>query len=142
MNRLARADRFPGELAAAIRDHLVRVRVRARARAGLENIEREMLVELALDDFLRGLHDERAALGIEQPEIVVRLRGGPFDQTKRADERPRKTLAADRKIQDGALGRSAVERGLRHRHLAHGIPLRSGVRRTHESAVGRDSRGG
>ena len=82
MNRIARADWLARELAATIRDHLVRVRVRARAGTGLENIERKMLVELALDHFFRRLHDERAAMGIEQPEIVVRLRRGPFDQDR------------------------------------------------------------
>ena len=89
MNGLARADRFAGELAAAVRDHFVRVRVRARAGTGLENVEREMFVELALDHFFRRLDDERAAMGVEQTEIVIRLRRGPFDQTERANERPR-----------------------------------------------------
>ena len=47
VNRIARADRLAGQLAAAIGDDFVRVGVRARAGAGLENVEREMLVELA-----------------------------------------------------------------------------------------------
>ena len=78
VNRFARADRFAGQLAATIGNDFVRVRVRARARAGLENVERKMLVELAFHDFLGRLHDERAALGIEQTEIVIGLRRGPF----------------------------------------------------------------
>ena len=61
VNRLARADRFAGQLRAAIGDHFVGVRVRARAGTGLKNVEREMLVELALHHFLRRLDDERAA---------------------------------------------------------------------------------
>ena len=80
VNRVARADRFAGQLAAAIGDDFVRVRVRARAGAGLENVEREMFVELALDHFLGRLHNERAALGIEQTEIVIGLRRRPFQQ--------------------------------------------------------------
>ncbi len=78
VNRLARADRFAGELAAAIGDDLVRVGIRARAGTGLENIEREMLVEFALGDFLRRLDDERAPFGIEQTQVVIGLGGGPF----------------------------------------------------------------
>ena len=126
MNRIARADRFARQLAATVRDHLVRVRVRARAGTGLENIEREMLVELAFHHFFRGLDDEGAPMGIEQSKIRVRLRGGPFDQTQRANERPRKSISADRKIKDRALGGSAVERGFRDGHFAHRILFDSG----------------
>ena len=90
VNRIARADRFAGELAATIGDDFVRVRVRARAGAGLENVERKMLVELALDHFFRRLDDERGAMRIEQTEIVIGLRRGPFDQAERANERPAK----------------------------------------------------
>ncbi len=39
-----------------------------------------MLVELALDHFLRRLHDERAAFRVEQAEIVIGLGRGPFQQ--------------------------------------------------------------
>ena len=131
VNRLARADRFAGQLAAAIRDDLVRVRVRARAGAGLENVEREMLVELAFDHFLGRLHDERAAMRVEQAEIVIGLRGGPFDQAERANERPGKAIAADRKIQDRALGGSAVKRGLRDGHFAHRILFDPGLAGAH-----------
>ena len=90
VNRILRADRFAGELAATIRDDFVRVRVRARAGTGLENVERKMFVEFSLDHFFRRLHDEGGAMRVEQTEIVIRLRGGPFDQTERANERPAK----------------------------------------------------
>ena len=86
---------------------------------------------LPSDHFLRRLDDERAALGIEQTEIVIRLRGRPFQQAERADERARKTPAADRKIQHRALGRGAVEGGLRDGHLAHGILLDPGLAGAH-----------
>ena len=61
---------LPASLRAAVRDDLVHVHVRARAGAGLENIDREMLVELAGDDFLRGLRDEVRAGGIEFAEFA------------------------------------------------------------------------
>ena len=41
-----------------------------------------MFVELALRHFLGRLDDERAALGIEQSEIVIGLRGGPFQKDR------------------------------------------------------------
>src|SRR5450432_1902555 len=67
MNRLTRANPIPSQLAAAVRDDFVSVRVRARAGTGLKNVERKMLVELALHDFFRRLNNERAAMSIEQP---------------------------------------------------------------------------
>ena len=76
---------------------------------------------LPSDHFLRRLHDERAALGVEQAKIVIGLRGGPFQQAKRANKGPRKTPAAHRKIQDRALGRGAIEGGFRDGHFAHRI---------------------
>ena len=123
MHRLARADRFAGELATAIGDDLVGVRVRARAGARLENVERKMFVELALNHFLRGLHDERAAIAHRAARVVIGLRGGPLEQTEGANEGPGKTITADRKIQDRALGRSAVKGGRRDGHLAHRVLL-------------------
>ena len=126
MNRIFRADRFAGELAGAVRDHFVRVRVRARAGTGLENIEREMLVELPFHDFFRRLDDERAPVRIEQAEISVRLGGSPFDQPEGANERPGKSIAADREIQDRALRGRAIKRGLRARTFRPSSPFRLG----------------
>ena len=85
-----------------------------------------MLVEFALDHFFRGLDDVGAAMRVEQPEVGVSLGRGPLDQTERANERTRKTLAAYGKIQDGALRRRAIERRGGNRHFAHRILLDSG----------------
>src|SRR6266436_8238268 len=52
---------------------------------------------------------------------MVGLRGRPFDQTQRANERSRKSIAAHRKIEDRAVSGSAMERIRRKRHLAHRI---------------------
>src|SRR6266480_6394884 len=45
VNVLARPDWFAGKLCRPVCDYFVRVCVRARARAGLKNVEREMVVE-------------------------------------------------------------------------------------------------
>ena len=108
MDRVARTDRFAGQLRATIRDHFVGVGVGARAGAGLKNIEREMRIELSFDHFFRGLNNERRPVGIEQPEIVIGLRRRPFDQPQRPNERPGKTITADRKIQNRSLSGGAV----------------------------------
>src|SRR5207244_11099863 len=63
------------------------------------------------------LHDQRCALGIQQTQVVIRLPGRPFDQTQRANERARKSVAAHRKIEHRAMSGSAMKRIRRKRHL-------------------------
>ena len=58
MNRLAGTDWFTGELSATIGDYLVGICVCARAGAGLENVERKMLVEFPFNHILRRLRDQ------------------------------------------------------------------------------------
>ena len=125
MDALLRIVLLARQLPAAIRDHFVHVHVRARARTGLENVEREMLVQLALDDFLGRLHDEGGTMGVEQAEIVIGLRGGPFQKAERANKGPRKAVTAHRKIEHGPLRRGAVKRGRRDGHLAHRVLFRA-----------------
>ena len=73
-----RSDRFACKLSGPVRDYFICVRVSARARTSLKNIEGKMLIELTFCDFFGGLRDEPCALGVEQTEIVVRLRSRPF----------------------------------------------------------------
>src|SRR4030095_3114453 len=80
-----------------------------------------MVVELSLGDFLGCLHNQRGALRIEQTEIMIGLRGRPFDKAEGANEWPRKPVTAHRKIQDSAVSRGAMKRGCRQGHLAHRI---------------------
>src|SRR5687767_303901 len=86
MNRIFGANWFTRELAGPVRDYFIGVRVRARARTGLKNVEWEMLVEFAFHDFLGRLHDEGAAMRIEQPKIGIGLRRRPFNQAQRPNE--------------------------------------------------------
>ena len=71
-----------------------------------------------------------------RPKVVIGLRGRPFQQAKRANEGPRKTPAAHRKIQDRALGRRAVESEFRDGHFAHRILFDASLAGAH--AVTRD----
>ena len=66
------------------RDHLVRVHVRARARAGLEDVDRKLVVVLALGDRVAGGGDPLGLLGVEQAEVGVRTRGGGLDPAEPA----------------------------------------------------------
>ena len=55
----------------AVCDDLVRVHVCRGARTGLENIDNELVVPFALDDFLRGLLDGGGGFGRDKPESGV-----------------------------------------------------------------------
>ena len=52
-------------------DHLVGVHVRRGAAAGLEDVDDELVVVLAVGDRLRGLDDRLAELGVEQPRSML-----------------------------------------------------------------------
>ena len=121
-------DRLAGKLAAAVRDDLVGVGVRRGAGTGLENIHGEMRGEPALGNFPGGLFDQPAFLAREPAELHVRPGTGHFDQAQPMDERGRQGPATDREIQHGPLGRSPVERVIRHGHLAHRITFASHAR--------------
>ena len=76
-------------------------------------------------------------VGLEQAELAVRLRRRELDQRERADEPAREPLPGDREVEDGPLGRRAVQGVDGHGHLAHRVafdPRRAGLVR-HASIV-------
>src|SRR2546422_1095103 len=121
MNQFTRPDWFASKLRAAICDYFVRVGVGACARTSLKNVERKMIVEFSLDDFLGCLHDQRGPLRIEQAKIMIGLRGPPFDQAQGANKRPRKPIAAHWKVKDRAVCGGTMQRRRRQGHLAHRV---------------------
>src|SRR3954469_12889929 len=97
---------FPAEdLGGSVRDDLVRVGIRRGARACLIDVDRELFVELAVDDLLRRRGDRPRTSSGEQAKVAVGLRGGSLDEAKRAYEPAGHGLARDREVQDRALGR-------------------------------------
>ena len=62
------------------------VHVQAYARPGLENIDHELSIPLAVDDFLGGLDDGIGTLGVHQAEFLVGFRGCSLDHPQGADE--------------------------------------------------------
>src|SRR4029077_11971188 len=103
----------------------VRVGISARAGARMEDVEREIIVELSFRHFLGCLNDQCAPVVVEQPEIVVRLGGGPFYQSECPNEWTRKTVPADREIENGTLSGGPMQRRLRYVHFPHRILLDS-----------------
>ena len=98
-------------LAAAMRgDDLVGVHVRAGARAGLEDVDRELVVVLAVGD-LGGRGDDRVGLlGVEQAEVLVHLRAGALQQAERADLGALQRPERDREVLHRPLGLRAPQR--------------------------------
>src|SRR6202035_346274 len=87
VGRLRHVDVVMGMLGHAVgggdaRDHLVGVHVGAGARPGLEHVDRELLVVLAVGDFGGGGDDRVGLVGCQQPEVLVDLRASSLQQTQ------------------------------------------------------------
>ncbi len=111
------------DLGGAVGDDLVRVGVGRSAGPRLVDVDRELVVELAVDHLLRGSGDHAGPSPRQEAELAIGLRGRPLDHAQRADEAARKWLAGDREVEDGALRRGAVVRVGRDLHLTHGVAL-------------------
>ena len=106
-----------------VRQHLVDVHVGLRAGAGLPDIEREMLVELAGDRLVGRAHDrvglplrEPPGRGVDQGRRLFDIAIGVVDALWHA-------VVADREMYEAALGlRSPIAVG-RHLDLAHRVGL-------------------
>jgi hypothetical protein len=84
----------PGE----VRDDLVGVHVRRRARAGLEDVDRELLVVLAGRDLLGRRRDALGEVASSSPELAVDAGRGALDLAQPADHRHGHPLARDREV--------------------------------------------
>jgi hypothetical protein len=85
-------------------DDLVRVHVRGRARAGLEDVDRELVVELAGRDPVGGGRDPLRLVAVEEPELAVHARGGGLDPAEPARDGSRDRPAGDREVFDCLAG--------------------------------------
>ena len=72
-------------------EHLVRVHVRGGARAGLEDVDRELVVELARGDLLGRGGDPLGLVGVEQPELGVHAGGSALDAARASGRRRRES---------------------------------------------------
>ena len=85
-------------VAGEVGDHLVRVRVRGRARAGLEHVDRELVIVAALGHLVARAPDSLRQLGVQEPELAVHARGGGLDAAQPVQHRGRHPLAGDGKV--------------------------------------------
>src|SRR6185436_6656380 len=91
------------------RDHLVRVHVRGGAGARLEDVDRELRVELAVRDPVAGGRDPLRLLGVEQAQLTVHARGGSLDPSQPAGDGRGDRLPGDREVADRLPRLSAPE---------------------------------
>jgi hypothetical protein len=97
-------------LAGEVRHDLVRVHVRRGAGARLEDVDREVVVELAGGDPVTRGGDALGLVGVEQAELGVHTRSGCLDPAEPAGDRNRDGLTGDRKVGDRFLRLSAPKR--------------------------------
>ena len=109
------------------RNHLVGVHVGRSARACLEDVDRELVVVLALGNRERRAFDRPGLLCIEQAEVQVDPGRRGLDQSQSADKRTRECVSGNREVLDGALRLRSVQSTLRYANFTHGILLNSVV---------------
>ena len=114
-------------LARERRHHLVRVHVRRGARAGLEDVDRELVVELAVRDAVAGGGDALRLVGVEQAELGVHARGGGLDPAEPARDGNRDRLAGDGEVGD-RLARLAAPQLLLSRPCRSRLQASAGAR--------------
>jgi len=107
MNGLFGADSSAGHFDGAVGDDFVGIHVCLGTAAGLPNGKWKMVVEFALDDFVRGGHDEPTFFVGEQAQGMVRQGGGFFDESERFDETSGKAVIADGEMGERPLSLSA-----------------------------------
>ena len=97
------------DLDGAVGDDLVSVHVRLRARTGLEDNQREVVVELAGDDLVTGLRDEVRDVGGQLAQLRVGQGRGLLQDAEGAHHRatPHEGVASNVEVVQRTLGLSA-----------------------------------
>src|SRR5207237_374846 len=96
------------DLSSAVGDDLVGIHVEADAGSGLEDVNHEFLVPLAVGNFSGGGDDGVGTLVVNECEFFVSERGRLLDEAEGADERGMRAHAADRVVFDRARRLHAV----------------------------------
>ncbi|CCJ84381.1 conserved hypothetical protein [Cronobacter dublinensis 582] len=109
------------DFARPVGQHFVHVHVGLGAGAGLPDGQRELLRVRAFQHLVRRVDNGVAALGRQQAEIHIDLRGGAFRQRQRLDKRGRHFLGGNTKMLKRSLRLRAPEFFGRHVDGTHGI---------------------
>src|SRR5690606_19238851 len=97
-------ERVAGELGCAVRDHLVDVHVRLRPGARLPHDEREVVVELPLEDLVAHAGDQVRLLALQAGQLGVDERCRLLQHGEGADNLDRHPVPADLEVLPRPLG--------------------------------------
>lgn len=102
-------------------EHLIHIHIGRRPRPRLEDVDREVVVELTGDHALGCCLDRRCSLSVQHTKLGIGLRRTPLHLRQRSDMVSGQASSGDREILDGPLGLRAVLRINGHPHLAHRV---------------------
>ena len=126
MNRLLAAHLAAGDFNGPVRNYFVGVHVGLRAASRLPDVQREMLVELARDDFVGRLCDQLRLLRGEFSQILVYQRRCCLEYSEGANQFARHRVVSDIEVNQRARGLRAVIAVHRNRDFAHAVRFDSG----------------
>src|SRR5579884_2830791 len=124
---LAGAASTTEQFARTVGNDLVGVHVGRGARTGLENIEHEMIIQLAIDDFLSRSHNRLGNLWVNRSQRFVCLCCRLLDLSKRTNKLAREAQIADREVEHGTLCACTVIGIYGDVHLAHRVAFDAGL---------------
>ena len=101
-----------------------------------------MVVEVAGDDLVRGLRDERAFVGRKFAEVLIDEGAGFFENAEGADEFARFGVVADVEMNEGAGGLRSVVAVGRNLDGSHAVGFLAGLHRRVTRGEGRVVLGG
>ena len=142
MHRLLGAELAARDFDAAIGDDLVDVHVALRAAAGLPHAQREMVVMLARDDFIRRLDDEVRHLRLELAQVLIHQRARLLQHREIMDDLERNPVRANIKMDQRASRLRAVVTVIGHSNFAHGIGFKTMASRSNSGFRSVRHRGG
>ncbi len=116
-------------------DDLVGVHVGRRAGAGLEHVDREVLIVGARGDLIGGGGDRLGSLGVQHPEPTVDPGRRGLQQTERPDLGALQAPAGDREVLHGSLRLRPVKGVGGNPHLAHRVVFDPVVLFSHAESV-------
>ena len=109
---------------AAIGNHLIDIHIGLRAATGLPDDERELIIQLALDDLVARLSDEITLLLREDPQLAIGISGRLLQIPKGGDDLVRhRGCGTDPEVIATALRLGSPVLISGDLHLAHGIML-------------------
>jgi hypothetical protein len=121
VNRRLAPQRRAGDLAAAVRDHLIHIHVELRAAARHPHVQREHFVMLAGENLVADLNDQIVVFLVEPLAGMVGIGGGFLQRGIAGDHFTGDQIFADAEVLKGALGLRTPEFVSRNIYFAEAI---------------------